>query len=429
MDRKVYELSGTLTEENKDQAVSLKLQNESDRIESPATLNVVRVRCPSQFEGVGTCVVGSGSTLVEPIVVRNDASNFDVKLYSDGTSINIKNNGSTTLTVDAPNLQTTVLPYHSPAEALINFEDAVDIAAKSLSEIHTDTISAGTHALQSYVEFLYYQAEAGDVKVTMYEHVGSNTHDDILYQETLSLRAGVTRFTPNIVNLPGFVRLPHRDLADEQTGLELQPVDSSGADDASRTTHHAALVFFKKSFDNNKIKYSTNTSLRLVDGVLNLEYESNIFVKFNELAQERLALPPIPSVKDTKHYLFKATRSPSFNDVRRIVMTLTPATERVVAIDAGYTHKLYDNASISFTIDDDPSNNSAYAMYSLASDFETNSLRLTSGSAQELEFQLRKCVYDRTTGILGQPVSLSLPYKNNFVEVKLVVDKLKRARV
>jgi hypothetical protein len=121
------------------------------------------------------------------------------------------------------------------------------------------------------------------------------------------------------------------------------------------------------------------------------------------------------------------TKEPAFNDVRRIVMTLTPDTQKVIAKDASDPQgTLYNNASISFTVDDDPTNNSAYAAYSLDGDFETNSLRLKNGAADTMSFHLQRCVYDRTTGKLGGPEALDLPYANNFVEVKLVADKKKR---
>jgi len=453
MERKVYELSGNLTEDSKDQAVSLKLQNESDRIEGPATLNVVRVRCPAQYEGLGASVVGSGASLVEPIVTEISGNaktgggdsqtavtaNYDstnaidqpakvmVQMFSDGTEVNIFDNGFTTRTTssnpnpNAPSIQATVLPYNSPAEALINFEDAIDIAAKSGATLKVGKVGAGSPALKGHTEWLFYQTKAGPVTVTMYEHAGVIPNETV-YKETLELRAGVTRFSPNIVDLPGFVRIPKVDRSEDQVGMAF---DTSAG--PTRFSRQVGIQFAKEVHANGPdTDYTVNTSLKLVDDVLELQYEVHQYVEFNDLAKERLALQPLPLYLDNKYFQFKGFRAPSFNDVRRIVMSLTPATERVVAIDAGYTHKLYDNASISFTIDDDPKDNSAYAMYSLASDFDTNALRLTSGSAQELEFQLQRCFFDRTTGLLTKPVALALPFNNNFVEVKLVVDKLKR---
>lgn len=452
MERKVYELSGNLTEDSKDQAVSLKLQNESDRIEGPATLNVVRVRCPAQYEGYGSMVVGNGAALVEPTVeisgntksgsgglpsqtavtaayststTVDQPSNVLVKMFSDGTTVNIFDDGAGHNTFDAPSIQATVVPYKSPAEALINFEDAIDIAAKSGATMRTDAVGAGEPSLVGHVEWLFYQTKAGPVTVTMYEH-GTTVDKEIVYKETLELRAGVTRFSHHIVDLPGFVRIPKPDKTKDQVGLAF---DTSAG--PTRFYRKAAIQFLKHIHSSSTsgvtdTQYTVNTSLKLVDGVLDLQYEAHKYVQFNDVVKERLALQPLPTYRDNKYFHFKGLRAPSFNDVRRIVMSLTPATERVVAIDAGYTHKLYDNASISFTIDDDPSDNSAYAMYSLASDFDTNALRLTSGSAQELEFQLQRCFFDRTSGLLTKPVALALPFNNNFVEVKLVVDKLKR---
>ena len=455
MERKVYELSGNLTQANKDQAVQVTLGSDVDQIAGPATMNVVRVRCPSQCVGLGDSIVGSGATLVEPVITQISGNsgggaditevtkNYDgtdqptvvnVKLYSDGTTVNIFNNGNLVagahVTVDVPQLQATVAPYTSPAGAMINFEDAIDIAAKSGSVIEVDNVDAGSPSLQGHAEYIYYQTTEGDVQVKIVETGGGDR--EYLFYETLSLRAGVTRFSPNIVDLPGFVKIPNHDYAGSQLAFLATPLQSDGTADTARVYRHVALAFHKgvhvpsSSSDPTEVQYKTNTSLSLVNDVLQLEYESIKPVTFNTLAAERLSLSPALNWK-TNYYIAKGVRSPSFNDVRRIVMTLTPDTQKVIAKDASDPQgTLYDKASISFTVDDDPTDNSAYAAYSLASDFDTNALRLKNGATDTISFHLQRCVYDRATGKLGRPEALDLPYANNFVEVKIVADKKKR---
>lgn len=456
MERKVYELSGNLTQSNKDQAVQVTLGSDVDQIAGPATMNVVRVRCPSQCVGLGDSIVGSGATLVEPVItlisgnsgggddITEVTKNYDgtdqptvvnVRLYSDDTTVNIFNNGALInggtehATVDVPQLQATVAPYTSPAGAMINFEDAIDIAAKSGSVIEVDNVDAGSPSLQGHTEYIYYQTTEGDVEVKIVETAGGSTDREYLFNETLSLRAGVTRFSPNIVDLPGFVKIPNHDYAGAQLGFVATPLQSDGTADTARVYRHVALAFHKEVYvpsSSGEVQYKTNTSLSLVNDVLQLEYESKKPVTFNSLAAERLSLSPALNWK-TNYYIAKGVRSPSFNDVRRIVMTLTPDTQKVVAKDASDPQgTLYDKASISFTVDDDPTDNSAYAAYSLAGDFDTNSLRLKNGATDSISFHLQRCVYDRATGKLGRPEALDLPYANNFVEVKIVADKKKR---
>lgn len=246
--RQVYELSGNLTEANKDAPVQFTLSNDVDKIEGPATLNVVRVRCPSQYfcTGAGTVQVGNGSVV-------------------------------------------QVESYSSPSEAIQNYQKAM------------------------------------------------------------------------------------------RTAANLSAVD-----------------------------------LTLEGGVLKLDSTTNF--TFDDVAANRLNLgEKVGNVR-------LGIKSPAFNDVRRIVMTLTPTTQRVIAMDASSTNKLYDNASISFTVDDDPSDNSPMSMYSILSDFNTNSLRIEGGTTESMSVLLQRCVFDPTTGVLGKPEALDLPYANNFFEVKLVAD-------
>ena len=257
--RQVFELSGNLTQANKDGAVQFTLPNDVDKIEGPATLNVVRVRCPSQFfcTGGGTVKVKNGHTK-------------------------------------------TVESFSSPAEAIQKYEKAM---------------------------------------------------------------------------LESVLSIPHGSNPD-------------------------------------------HPKLTLENGLLKLECDEDF--TFDDVAASRLNLGA--KVTHSGSSVRIGTKSPAFNDVRRIVMTLTPTTQRIIAMDASSTNKLYDNASISFTVDDDPSDNSPMSVYSILSDFDTNALQIKSGSTENMSIMLQRCIFDPTTGVLGKPESLDLPYANNFFEVKLVAD-------
>lgn len=338
MERKVYELSGNLTEATKDGAVEVNLANQSDRIAGPATLNVVRVRCPSQFVGVGTGTVTIGSDTV------------------------------------------AVEPYSSPAEAISNYEHALQVAA-----LNSEMPGSDNPAVASTTFRIYAVNSASTVTWTL--------PDGTTY---LARTSAATSFSP--VRGQGHTLVP------------VFPPGTSATVSAGTTLSAVQYTFVYLP------------TLTLEAGVLKLT--TDLDVTLDDVATERLNLGP--KTGEAGGVVRVGTKEPSFNDVRRIVMTLTPATQKVIAQDAGDVATLYDNASISFTVDDDPTDNSAYASYSLDSDFQTNSLRLTSGAADTISFRLQRCVYDRTTGKLGRPEALDLPYANNFVEVKLVADKKKR---
>lgn len=344
MERKVYELSGNLTQSNKDQAVQVTLGSDVDRIEGPATMNVVRVRCPSQFVGVGTGTVAIGSSSA-----------------------------------------VAVEPYSSPAEAISNYEHALRVAA--LAESST-TLDSSTTPLPGAATTTF-RTYAVDAAAT----VTWTLPDDTTY--TVTVTAAAT-FSP--------VR---------GQGHTLIPIFPTGT-----TVATSAGTLTAKSY-----KFVHLPTLTLEGRVLKLT--TDLDVTLDSVAAERLNLGPKTGASGG--LVRVGTKEPAFNDVRRIVMTLTPDTEKVIAKDASDPQgTLYDTASISFTVDDDPTDNSAYAAYSLAGDFQTNSLRLKHGATDAISFHLQRCVYDRTTGKLGRPEALDLPATNNFVEVKLVADKKKR---
>jgi hypothetical protein len=350
MERKVYELSGNLTQANKDQAVEVTLGSDVDQIAGPATMNVVRVRCPSQFVGVGTGTV---------------KSTYTASPAQDATP------------VDA---------YTSPAEAIANYELAFQKAALAGNSASITQITANTATVID--------------KYTLF---------------TLGAAAATTTFT-----LPG-------------ASAPVFTVDTSGATTLSPVPNplHTLIPIFPpgttikstRALNGKEYDFRHFPTLTLEGGVLKL-YTDCPF-ELDSVATERLNLGPMKA--DASQLVRVGTKEPSFNDVRRIVMTLTPDTQKVIAKDASDPQgTLYDNASISFTVDDDPTDNSAYAAYSLAGDFDTNSLRLKNGATDSISFHLQRCVYDRATGKLGRPEALDLPYANNFVEVKLVADKKKR---
>ena len=350
MERKVYELSGNLTKENKDQAVEVTLGSDVDRIAGPATLNVVRVRCPSQFVGVGTGTV---------------KSTFEK--------------------TPTPQAATPVDAYTSPAEAVAKYELAFQTAAL-----------AGKHA---------------SISVT------ANTDSDAIEKFTIFTYTG-TQSATTTFTIPGGREFVY----ETAVGTTFSPVPNP-AHTLIPNFPRGTIVNSTKALTGKQYDFYYLPTLTLEGGVLKLTTDCPF--ELDSVATERLNLGPMKS--DATQLVRVGTKEPSFNDVRRIVMTLTPNTQKVIAKDASDPQgTLYDNASISFTVDDDPTNNSAYAAYSLDSDFETNSLRLKSGAADTLSFHLQRCVYDRTTGKLGQPEALDLPYANNFVEVKIVADKKKR---
>ena len=336
--RQVYELSGNLTEANKDQAVEVTLGSDVDQIEGPGTMNVVRVRCPSQFVGVGTGTVAIGS----------------------GTAVAVE-------------------PYSSPAEAISNYEHALRVAALSESSTAIDAAAAAA----ATTTFRTWAISAGDTLTW-------TLPDDTTYTVTTTV---ATTFSP--------VR------GQSHTLIPIFPIGTTVAVDGS-------AVLTGKDYD-----FIHLPTLTLEGRVLKLT--TDLDVTFDSVAAERLNLGPKTGASGG--LVRVGTKEPSFNDVRRIVMNLNPNTQKVIAKDASDPQNtLYDTASISFTVDDDPTDNSAYAIYSLAGDFHTNSLSLKNGATDTVSFHLQRCVYDRTTGKLGRPEALDLPYANNFVEVKLVVD-------
>jgi len=345
MERKVYELSGNLTQANKDQAVEVTLGSDVDRIAGPATLNVVRVRCPSQFVGVGTGTVTIGSS------------------------------GAV-----------AVEPYSSPSEAISNYEKAFRIAAFKMGGDISQNPTSATK------KFTFYQLNNDTAKVVF--TLPDNTEYQIEHPPIGSKISAV----PGLGHFP----IPNFPLGTTATAV------FAGGSTGTLTA--------------KSLPFTTLPTITLEDGVLKVT--TDLDFTLDAVAAERLNLGPKTSGSTM---FYKGTKEPAFNDVRRIVMTLTPDTQKVIAKDASDPQgTLYNNASISFTVDDDPTNNSAYAAYSLDGDFQTNSLRLKNGAADTLSFHLQRCVYDRTTGKLGRPEALDLPYANNFVEVKIVADKKKR---
>ena len=349
MERKVYELSGNLTQSNKDQAVQVTLGSDVDQIAGPATMNVVRVRCPSQFVGVGTGTV---------------KSTFTASPAQDATP------------VDA---------YTSPAEAIAKYELAFQQAALAGNSASITQITANTATvIDKYT--LFSVAAAATTKFTL-----PGESAPVFTVDTTA----PTYFSP--------VPNPLHTLI---------PIFPPG------TTIESTRALDGKEYD-----FRHFPTLNLEGGVLKLSTDCPF--ELDSVATERLNLGPMKA--DTSQLVRVGTKEPSFNDVRRIVMTLTPDTQKVIAKDASDPQgTLYDKASISFTVDDDPTDNSAYAAYSLAGDFNTNALRLKSGATDSISFHLQRCVYDRATGKLGRPEALDLPYANNFVEVKIVADKKKR---
>lgn len=341
--RQVYELSGDLTEANKDAPVQFTLSNDVDKIEGPATLNVVRVRCPSQFicTGAGT-VQAAGGDVVQ------------------------------------------VEPYSSPSEAIQNYQKAMRLSAIST----TGTTSSTDPATASNCFRVFTLDHTGAATVTF-------SFDGQSYRTRVE-GSGVVAFAP----------FPEHD-----TSARVEIVPDFGPSVTATASNGTLSVKEFRTF-------SKLPTLSLEGGVLKLE--TDLDFTFDDVAANRLNLGR--KVGQGGEVVRIGTKSPSFNDVRRIVMTLTPTTQRVIAMDASSTNKLYDNASISFTVDDDPSDNSPMSMYSILSDFNTNSLRIEGGTTESMSVLLQRCVFDPTTGVLGKPEGLDLPQTHNFVEVKLVAD-------
>ncbi len=375
--RQVYELSANLTEENKNEAVQFTLQNAMDRIEGPATLNVVRVRCPTQFHSSGTGTVSYTKT-------NNDAS-------------------TTTTTA-------SVAPFNSPAEALRNYEDAFRFAA--IGSKWTATSNSDLSVDQNRFR-IFFATVNTSCTLTFYN--GSEDASNLLYQLTLEGNTKIfspvpllpddnaaTGYNPDLYDL---VIVPEWGPHTIMVFSEVAPVTVGGT---AGTTSGTARAY--------EFRYLPKVSLENM--VLKVE---NYLPKFvlNDVAERQLSLGHIIGKEALTRF---GKKSPSFNDVRRIVMTLTPTTQRIIAMDASSTNKIYDNASISFTVDDDPTDNSPMAMYSLVGDFLTNSLQIEGGTVESMSVHLQRCIYNPTTGVLGRPEALYLPATNNFVEVKLVAD-------
>lgn len=349
--RQVYELSANLTEENKNEAVQFTLGNAMDRIEGPATLNVVRVRCPTQF----TCFKAGALNIsgVTPLI--------------------------------------EVASYSTPSDAIRNYEMAFqkavfDNATPNINQLAT----GGSYSFSEYVLKNNTQATigAGTFKIDLPNNEGFY---EVGYP-ALAVDASVTfsaYVRPGVIAIPDFA-LGHK------------------ADTSGLPSHLTKTVY----------DFISLPKLDLNNGVLELRSEKAF--DFDDVAAYRLKLGEIYAEKDS--VMYPGVAQPAFNDVRRIVMTLTPTTQRIIAMDASSTNKIYDNVSISFTVDDDPTETSAMAMYSLSSDFLTNSLRIEGGTVESMSVHLQRCIFDPTTGVLSRPEPLYLPATNNFVEVKLVAD-------
>jgi len=115
------------------------------------------------------------------------------------------------------------------------------------------------------------------------------------------------------------------------------------------------------------------------------------------------------------------------NDVKRISLYLEPSVQFHVSSHIGQSgDSIAENTLtvISFTISGDDLDDTA--LYSLSSDFDVNSARMTSNKSAQIQFKVFKDVYDPLAKTyLSKPILLS---DTEFVEIKMVVSQTEVAR-
>ena len=342
--RKVYELSANLKEGS---LLSFDVTDDVDQFKGAGKVNVVRVRCPTQYAAV------------------------------DPGALNVT--GQTPIKVDN---------YTSPAEALRNYEK---VFQEAVFENGTGTTGQS----------------ASTANTTFREYVVSNTTGSDITGATLSI-GGSESYKVTLPTIPDSESVTVS--AYPQDGAVLIPNFPPG-----HTATVSAGTLTATDYD-----FMYLPTLQLENDVLKLTSEKTF--DYDDAAAYRLKLGGRTAT--SKAVVHLGTSEPAFNDVRRIVMDLTPSTQKVVArhVQGQKTEKVYDKASLSFTVDDDPTNNSTFAIYSLSGDFEVNSLPLDSTvTGSTYGFKLERVLFDPITGDLLQQ-DLHLPDTNNFVEVKVVLD-------
>ncbi len=157
-------------------------------------------------------------------------------------------------------------------------------------------------------------------------------------------------------------------------------------------------------------------------GVCELQVD-NFFgvIKMNDLLRHRVGFELSNGyVLLQNGSIFGVTR---LNDVKRISLYLEPSVQFHVSSHLGQSgDAIAENTLtvISFTISGDDLDDTA--LYSLSSDFDVNSARMTSNKSPQIQFKVFKDVYnpiDKT--YLSSPILLK---DTDFVEIKMVVSQL-----
>jgi len=437
MKRKVFELSSTI-EDGEDVNPSFTFEGQSDKFDGIGPVNVVRVRCPKQFgvlagsEGqIDTMQVAPWKQPSEAIQNYNDVL-FDswwerypwyesgLGTSTDTGALQFNNNTKN----GAQALRAFSIENHTdnPISARIRLyfnKDLTDFSGNNIPGTSQYVFLDKTVSLLSHEEIIIgpHNLDRGDIV---------RTHSDVVTRIYLPVNFRYSKYTMCSV-------------VDATTGEAFS--------DGSSVEYHIKLLAEKDNsgnVSNHVTNYSSVPTLALTTGnVIKYEFDNPFNTRpmpsplFDDLAMQRLGflaaneevLYPEPTTVTATTALQEVVtnigvRQPIFNDVQRLIMDLNPSTQKIVSRHSQHvdTQVLYDHASITFTTDDDPTDNSLYAIYSQSSDFNTNALFNETGMTDSYAYRLQRFLFDLKTGTtVTQPLVLPLPF--NFVEVKAVMDE------
>lgn len=415
MKRKVFELSSTI-EDGEDVNPSFTFEGQSDKFDGIGPVNVVRVRCPKQF-GVLEGSEGKIADLaVAPWKQPSEAiQNYNNVLFALGwerypwfESSLATTTGTNFNNTDSRNAVKTIRAFG------VSNETNSTINARIRLYVNKDLSSATGNNVPGTGQFVFF-----DKTITLAPDEAAiiGPHDfDRGEMETASpantIFVSVPRYSKytmcSVVDADTNVAFTSNNVLYELKALATKYTDNTGANFSNPETYSSMPSLSLTT--GNVIKYEVGTS-----DMPTVPMPSPLF---DDLAMKRLGF-----VGDEDNVMI-GVRGPIFNDVQRLIMDLNPSTQKIVSrhskdVD---TQVLYDHASITFTTDDDPTDNSLYAIYSQASDFNTNALFNETGMTDSYAYRLQRFLFDLKTGTtVTQPLVLPLPF--NFVEVKAVMDE------